>query len=351
MFCPLGVKIVAETTYGEAVSKFLEWLQHSKGRSARTIDAYRLAFDRLAEYLVGQDPLAVTHEQLVMFSGRWLFERGVSASARRPYVAAVRMFFKWAAGPAGIVRKNPATHIEYAKGGSKIPIKMGLANAEKLLHQPDLSTFKGLRDAAMLHILVGCGVRVTGLVNINEGDFVPDVINGEPRLFLKVREKGDQEQIKLLPQQADLVVRMYLEHPDLQLIDRTIAEGKRKGDKIVFVSMKNNLITPDENIGERRRITRDGVQVMVRHYGKKAGLPMDQMHPHAMRHLFGTELVEGDVDLSRVQKMMGHKDPKSTLIYLHLASAKLAKELDRANPLAKIDTPISRFLTQLKKPK
>lgn len=334
---------MAEMRFDSAVAGFLEYLQFGKNRSARTVEAYSLALKRLAEYMGEADALDATHEDLVMFAGRWLFDKGVSANARRPYVACVRSFFKWAAGPGRYLTRNPALSLEYAKLSKKVPLRLTLENAEKLLNLPDLSTLKGLRDSAMMHILLGCGVRVSAMVGINEGDFIPDKIDGARRLFVKVRTKGDQEEIKLLPQEADLIVRMYLEHPDLAKINRGI-----KGDKVVFVQLGSTKLPPDQWIGESRRISRRSALEMIKSYGKKAGIPIDQLHPHAMRHAFGTELVESDVHLSRVQNLMGHKDPKSTQIYIHLAQAKMAKELDRANPLAKISTPISQFLKRLK---
>jgi len=341
---------MAETSFQAAVDRFLEHFEHGKNRSKRTVEAYRLALTRLAEYMGDTDPLTCNHDDLVMFAGKWLFDRHVSANARRPYVAALRTFFKWASGPARLISRNPAGSLDYPKKSKTIPLQLTLENAEKILHKPDLDSFKGLRDSAIMHVLIGCGVRVTALAGINEGDFVNDRIAGEPRVLVRIRTKGDQEEIKILPQQADLVVRMYLAHPQMQAIDRTIKSGRFKGDKVVFIQTGSSKLPADQFNGESRRMSRQAVLKMIKGYGRKADIPENQLHPHAMRHLFGTELVESDVHMKRVQDAMGHSDPKSTAIYLHLAQAKMAKEIDRANPLAKISTPISQFLDRLNKP-
>lgn len=341
---------MVDARFQTAVARFLEYLRHGKNRSARTCEVYDLALTRLAEYMGDRDPLTANHDDLVMFAGKWLFDRGVAANGRKPYVAGVKMFFKWAAAGGGLIKRNPAVALEYPKLSRTMPLRLTLGNAEKILHQPDLSTFKGLRDSAIMHVLIGCGIRVSALTGINEGDFIPDVVNQQARLLVKVRTKGDKEEMKLLPQQADLVVRMYLEHPDLAAIDRVISDGPRRGDKVVFVQTGNSKLPADQFIGERRRMGPKAVLAMIKTYGNKAEIPANQLHPHAMRHLFGTELIEGDVNLARVQSAMGHSDPKSTLIYVHLAQAKMAKEIDRANPLAKITTPISQFLDRLNKP-
>ncbi|MDD4927498.1 MAG: tyrosine-type recombinase/integrase [Methylotenera sp.] len=68
-----------------------------------------------------------------------------------------------------------------------------------------------------------------------------------------------------------------------------------------------------------------------------------------MRHLFGTELVESDVGMLSAQKLLGHADPKSTELYTHLAMRKLTGDIDKANPLGKINTPVTDLLKQLGK--
>lgn len=86
---------------------------------------------------------------------------------------------------------------------------------------------------------------------------------------------------------------------------------------------------------------------MVLRHGRRAGVPEDQLHPHAVRHLYGTELAEDDVDLLIRQQLLGHADPKSTEVYTHLAARKLTSSVDRANPLAKIKSPMSQLLQEL----
>lgn len=333
-----------------ARQRYLDYLHTNEGKSVRTVEVYALALDRLFEYMGGRSPLEATHDDLVLFTGRWLYDKGVGPRGRRPYVAAVRTFFAWCAAGGGYLTKSPAAGVVYPKAPPKYPLKLTLENAEKLLHCPDLSTFIGLRDSAMLHILLGVGVRVSALVGMNEGDLVADRIGGKPRLLVKVREKGGREELKLLPQEADLVLRMYLDSPDLKRINRTILSGPANGDRVLFVSTNNHKVPPDVYVGEKRRISRWAVRNMIHAYGSAVGIPENQLHPHAARHLYGTELVESDVHLSRVQNAMGHRDPKSTAIYVHLAQAKNALELDRANPLAKMTTPISQILARLQRP-
>jgi len=326
----------------ELIESFLSFKQSNAGRSARTAQIYRLALARLEGFLSGADPLRVSTDELLAFTGPWLHKQGLAPESRKTHVAAVREFYGWLK-QYGRIRANPAEHVPYPRAPKRLPRLMTLANAEKLMWSPDFTTFEGVRDGAMLGMLIGCGLRASGLVNLNEGDLVQEVIDGRPRLILRAEEKGKKQRSIPVPVEADLLLRLYLEHPELKEIDRDIG----RGDKVLFVSTRNRTCPAHEYSGERRRMNRRAVLDMVARHGRRAGIPEEQIHPHALRHLYGTELAEGDVDLLVRQKLMGHADPKSTEVYTHLAMRKLTRESDRANPMAKMRTPASDLLRRL----
>jgi len=328
----------------DLMGDFLSRKQFGQGRSARTVAIYRLALTRLDLFLEGKAASLATADELATFAGPWLHKLGNQARSRRTHVAAVREFYRWL-HERNVIASNPAAGLPYPSAGMKIPSVMTLANAEKLMWAPDFTTFEGVRDAAMMSLLVGCGLRVSGLVNLNRGNILADELDGTPRLFLKVVEKGDRERSMPIPPEADLMLRMYLEHPDLKAIDARLDDG----DEVLFVTTRNRTCPPHEYRGGRRRFNRVSVRQMMQRYARRVGIPEDQAHPHALRHLYGTELAESDVDMATRQKLLGHADPKSTTIYTHLARRKLAREVDRANPLAKMKTPVSDLLKRLGK--
>lgn len=328
----------------DLIDAFLLYKRHNRGRSGRTVQVYGLALSRLSLFFADRDPLAATHDELMLFSGAWLHKLGLDAVSRRPHISAMREFYKWLYEQRHI-RLNPAADIPYPQSGKRLPRVMTLSNAEKLMWAPDFSTFQGVRDGAMLALLTGCGLRISGLVRLNESNIIQDEIDGKVRLLLKVREKGDKERKMVIPPEADLQLRLYLEHPDLKEIDRALPNN----DQVLFVSTRNRSCPAHEYRGERRRLNRRAVLLTMKKYGQQAGIPDEQLHPHALRHLFGTELAEDNVDILTRQQLMGHANPQSTEIYTHLAMRKLARESDRSNPLAKMRTPVSDLLRQLDK--
>lgn len=333
-------------SFSVLVEDFLTYMRLNKGRSERLTEVYRLALTRLGRFMkeMGRDPLTANHEDLIAFTGPWLFKLGLlDPVSRRTHVSAVRGFFKWAHAHRHI-QGDSATGVPQPKVGKKIPRVMTMADLEKIMWQPDFGTLSGVRDAAMISVLAGCGLRASGLVNLNESNLVRDTVDGVPRTFLKVIEKGERERKIPVPEQAALLIQLYLDHPDLAGVDRLLSNG----DKVLFVSLRRHDIPACEYRGEKRRFARDQVNNIIAKHGLAAGVDKQFLHPHAVRHLFGTELAEDDVPTITAQRLLGHADPKSTEIYQQLALRKLTRVSDKSNPLGKIKTPVSALLSQLK---
>lgn len=336
-----------KTTDDQAISRYLEYLTTAKGRRPRTIEAYGMALGKLREFAgPGGSILALSHIELQGFAGLWLHKRGVVARSRKPYISAVRGFFKWAEA-MGLVARDEAAQLDHPSIGRPLPAALSLASAEKLMWAPDLSTFVGLRDAAMLSLLVGCGIRVGGLVGMDEEDIHGQEIDGKQRLVARVLEKGLTERLVPMPPEAEMLVRIYLDHEELRAMDRNIIGDRGRPRQVLWVATQRGNIPADQWRGERLRLSRQAVWRMIQRHGEKAGVPAEERHPHAMRHLFGVELAEDDVDLLTRQHLMGHSDPKSTAIYTAMSMRRKTRVVDKSNPLSKVRTPVSEVLKRL----
>lgn len=325
------------------IEAFLEFKQVSEGRAQRTVERYALALDRLAKFMGERSLMSATADELLLFSGKWLFEQGVrDPVSRKPAVAAVREFYKWI-HKVGWRADDPGRRVPHPKAGRRLPAVMTLAQAEALMFMPDYSTFEGLRDATMMAILLGTGLRVSALTGLNESSVLDIVVDKKPRLALRVVSKGGKESQKPLPEQAALLLRLYLDHPTLQAVDRTLPDG----DKVLFISTRNSHCPKHEWHGERRRMNRHSVHGMIERYGRRAGLPATVTHPHAIRHLFGTELAEDGVNLKEMADLLDHSKTTTTEIYIHLAMRKMTATVDKSSALNKIKTPVSSLLAQI----
>lgn len=323
----------------DLIFQFLQHFEVNKGRSSGTVNSYSLQLNRLSDYL-HERSLALSSaspEDIEAFTGLHLHSRGITPRSRRVPIAAIRIFFQWL-HRKGVVTFNPAENLGYPKTGRKLPGLMSLQSAEALFMQPDLATFIGVRDLAMIAVMLGCGLRVSGLVRLNEGDLAPDIDgNGNQIAALRVREKGDHERRVPVPDETLLMLRAYLGHPYLQTVDRTTANG----DLVLFINVRNGQRKAHERYGEARRLTKSSVQRMLVKYGEQAGIPREQSHPHALRHLYGTELTEEGTDTLTIQQLMGHKSAESTKLYVHTSTRRLREAVRAGNPLGKIQTPVS----------
>lgn len=331
-------------TWPELVAKYQEWLQHSSGRSPATVEKYGRHLLALGDWYAkppedpklqprAAGPQQATTDDLELFAGLYAHTRGMSPRSRSPMIAALKSFYRWASQRAGL--GNPAANLVYPEIGRRLPVPASLETAEKLMMAPDLGTFMGFRDAAILATLIGTGIRVSGLVGMNESSLLWTTENGRQWLDIKVKEKGARERIVPAPPETQILIQGYLAHPELEQIDRLLPSGER----VLWVSTRNRCIGPHDYRGEHRRLRPGAVGQLIKKYGKAAGVPPDHCHPHAFRHLFGTELAEADVDPWQRQALMGHADIKSTEVYTHLAMRKLRQTSDKSNPLRRVRAP------------
>lgn len=319
----------------------------AQGRSASTVSKYRQQLLQLQAHLVsehGSSLLSAQSSQLEAYTGLWLHRQGVAPRSRHVVVAAARGFYRWCRA-SSLLSADPTERLQYPKIGRKLPIQMGLSNAERLLMQPDIGTFVGLRDAAMLALLMGCGLRVGGLIALNQDNLFWYEYQGSQRLAVRVTEKGRHERELPVPREAMLLLQAYLGHDELSAIDRSLPCGRQ----VLFVSVRNRRVAEQDYRGEARRLSAKAVWRMVQRYGQCAGLPDEVCHPHAIRHMLGAELVESDVSMLTIQTILGHADPKTSEIYARIARGKLTEVVDRANPLHKMQTMVDPLVDEMKR--
>ena len=335
------------SAFDDMAERWLEFLSANMGRSDATVIKYRGYLIRLNDFLVtkGQDHLSCTQESLDEFTGMHLIKQGLRAPGRRPVICAVKGFFAWMIR-CNARQDNPALNLLTPKVPTNLPDVMQLRDAEKLLSQPDLNTFLGVRDAAIIACFIGCGFRLSGVTGLNESSliFTHDE-HGHEILIIKVEEKGKKQRMVPAPDELRLLIRAYLGHPQLQEIVRELDDG----DKVLFVSTQHYVVPDYLYFGEKRRISQKSVDDLLKKYGKRAGIDPKYLHAHSMRHLYGTELVEADVNVLHMKALMGHAKTDTLDIYNHTALRKLKNEAFKANPLGKMITPVTQLLKELNK--
>ena len=168
-----------------------------------------------------------------------------------------------------------------------------------------------MRDAALLEVLYGCGLRVSELVGMD----IDHVAFEEEEL--RVLGKGNKERLVPLGSKARDAILVYLKERPTLRNERTGAQDTRA----LFLGRRGT------RLGVRR------VQTLVQRYGG-LGAGRSDLHPHALRHSCATHLLEGGADLRAIQELLGHSSLATTQRYTHVSLDQLLSVYDRAHPLA-----------------
>lgn len=323
----------------EYIEPYLTYLEHNRGRAPRTIMKYRNFLERLCARF--PDVSQCSLRDLENYTGPELHKAGLGPKTRTVMISAIKGFFAWL-HENGKIKENPASKLPIPVLAKKTPRGMQLENAAKLMHAPDLNRFIGVRDVAMLSLLIGCGLRISELCNLNQSHLIFKNHEGVEWLILRILGKGNKERLVPAPREAWVYLRAYLGHPELQTINRQLPDG----DQVLFVSVVSS-IPPHVYYGEKRRIDQRSFHRIMQQYAVRAGIPKEEAHPHALRHLFATELAEADVPLLHISEALGHASPETTKVYIRLAMRKRLEAIDKHGPLRKMQTAATAILKHI----
>ena len=179
------------------------------------------------------------------------------------------------------------------------------------------------RDTAILELLYGCGIRNAELTGLNLDD-----IHWANEAIL-VRGKGQKQRYVPLGDAAAVALRTYLSERSALLAAG--GEAKRFATPALFVNLQLRGLS---KLGGEARLTTRSVGRIVKRIAILRGLSAD-VHPHTLRHAFGTHLLEEGADLRAIQELLGHERLSTTQRYTQLTTAQLTQVYDRTHPRAK----------------
>jgi integrase/recombinase XerD len=275
-------------------------------RAARTVEAYRADLSRLAERL-GHSPATATIPELEQWVAEMRAE-GLAATTVARRVAAVRSFFRHQQ-LLGSRTDNPAAELSLPKRTRRLPRTLSPAEAERLIDAAGGTAPRALRDAALVELLYGAGLRVSEAVGLEKSG-----VDLEQRL-VRCIGKGNKERVVPVGRAAVEALGRYLSRGRPYLDKRYRPE--------LFLNAKGGPLT------------RAGAFLILRRVAEKAGLEPGRVHPHLLRHSFATHLLEGGADLRSVQEMLGHADLATTELYTHVSDSRRRELYFRAHPHAR----------------
>jgi len=307
------------------VTGYLRMLASERGASAHTLRAYERELHGFAFWIVeGYGPEygveRIEHTQIRAFLST-LYERGLSKASAARALAAIRSWFKWLAR-MGYVEQNAASLVATPKLPKHLPRVPSIEQMNRVVDSVDEETASWpARDTAILELLYGCGMRNAELtaLDVNDIQWANEVI--------LVHGKGKKQRYAPLGDAAALSLRAYLGERSARLA----AAGAGAKTSALFLNLQ--LRGLDHPGGEARLTTRS-VGRIVKRIAMLRGLSAD-VHPHTLRHAFGTHLLEQGADLRSIQELLGHERLSTTQRYTQLTTAQLEVVYDKTHPRAR----------------
>lgn len=299
----------AQDEFAQSIEAFLAYESGVRNLSENTVRAYETD---LAAYLAwtrreGIDPMHVEHRELRSWLAE-LAQAGYAPATVNRHLSAVRSIYRWLIGRE-VTSEDAAAAVASPKLSRRLPKTMTDADVRVLLASCEAGE-AGIRDAAMLELLYATGARISEVSRLDVGDV--DFAQAQVRLF----GKGSKERVVPIYARALRALSDYLRTARPALVAK--GEG---GVDALFVSARG------------RRMSADALRRRFERLVGEAGLD-PSLTPHAMRHTFATELLEGGADLRSVQELLGHESLSTTQIYTHLTTERLKEAALLAHPRA-----------------
>ena len=335
------------------VARYLDHVRYEKRLAERTHALYTLDLQKLSDYAkaagVALEAVQSTHIR------RWVSQMhsgGRSGRGIALILSGWRGFYTWL-GREGVVQSNPVQDVRAPKAPKPLPKALSVDEAMQLAEfsaTADVTDpWLECRDAAMVELLYGCGLRVGELVGLdaqasNTAKGWLDLEGGEAHVL----GKGSKRRSVPIGSKALLAVNAWLvvREQGLKLLQQegavtkgTATKGPATKDAFLDDASSDKKVSLDVQsalfIGRHgTRLTAQGIWQRLKQRSLKAGLSTP-VHPHMLRHSFASHLLQSSSDLRAVQELLGHANISTTQVYTRLDFQHLAKAYDAAHPRAR----------------
>ncbi|GGG80612.1 tyrosine recombinase XerC [Salipiger pallidus] len=297
----------------DALESWLTGSRALRGMAENTLTAYRTDVVEFIAFLTahhaepqGLSPLArVTTPDMRAFMAH-LRGGGAAPRSMARKLSAVKSFYRWLAEREGF-EPTAVLLARAPKFQKKLPRPLAEDAARAMIDTVSLQArdgWIGARDAAVVTLLYGCGLRISEALGLTGRDWPM----GES---LRIVGKGDKERIVPVLPVARQAVGAYLDLcPWPAEPDSPLFRGKRGG------ALNPRLI---QKVTEQARM--------------QLGLPATAT-PHAMRHSFATHLLSAGGDLRSIQELLGHASLSTTQAYTSVDEVHLMKVYEATHPKA-----------------
>ena len=292
---------------------FLLHMSAERRMAHRTVEAYGSDLAGFLGFVTGHTGQVPNPKSLAGLNARdiraFLAARrrdGLSDASIARLLSSIKALYRWLDRAHGLPNAD-VSYLQGPKRPARLPRPVSPPAAKDMIataqDMPE-ETWVGARDAAVLSLLYGAGLRISEALSLTGGDLPPPE-------RLRVKGKGGKVRIvPLIPAVRD-AIKVY-------------------ADMCPFVLTRSNALFRGVKGGPLNpRI----VQRAVQHLRGALGLP-ETATPHALRHAFATHLLAEGADLRAIQTLLGHASLSTTQVYTGVDGARLRKVHAEAHPRA-----------------
>jgi site-specific recombinase XerD len=275
----------------------------ARGASTATLRAYRGDLTAYCEWLAERDrtPLTAERTDLRAWSAH-LAERGLSPATRARRLSAIRGLHRRIATTLDEAA-DPAAELPGPRRKRRLPAVPRPRTTAALLDDPWPDDPLGNRDRAVLELLYGAGLRAAEACDLD--------LEHLEATAMRVTGKGGRTRI------------VPLGAPARSAIETWLAQGRHllataDSPPALFLTNRGTRLEPS---AVRRLLQR-----------RLRALGLEGFSPHALRHAYATDMLEGGGDLRSIQDLLGHASLDTTEVYTHLGLPHLRDAHARAHP-------------------
>lgn len=271
------------SSYSNDLKNFLIFAERSKNHPYMKIEKITIK-DIDNEFLK-----SITEKDLSSYIDHLVDVEKVKASSQARKITAMRMFFKYLNEKAHITEKNVSVILDNPKLDRTYPAYLTEEESNRLLDV--VWEERNIQHICIMTFFLNTGLRRSELVKINFND-----IKGDD---LKVVGKGAKERHLYLNEDCLYILNKYIK-------SRKYVDPITEDLDALFVS------------SQRRRVSKETINNIVKKYLKQAGLDESINHVHTLRHSYLTRMYKSGVDLLQLATIAGHESLDTTKIYVHM---------------------------------
>lgn len=194
------------------------------------------------------------------------------------------------------------------------PEVLTVEQADTMLRQPNRKAITGMRNRAMLEVMLRAGLRVSEVVNLRASQVR---LGTNPRIEIRGSKGGKGRNVPIPHNTVEVLEAWKARRPDSEYFFSTCCE--RGG------------IASGKPVGAR--LSSQYMQSMVARYAKRGGIER-RVTPHTFRHTYATNMLAAGFDIREVQTLLGHSHVSTTMVYLHVDHDAIAAKIAAMDGMA-----------------